>query len=205
MSVCLSVCLSVSLSACLSFSVCPSVCLSVCLSLSLCACLCLSLTVCVSLSLSACLFPYVCANITSFILRQVLQAIYSYVTSLHYPHCKHDYNHAMVSRRLFRGVVLCLLYCSLNFMYYYFTSPPRPQQNCLLWDDYFILFFILFFELNWTELLQRRKLRSYYVIIITKVMISTLFMGCNHHQDHGVPVIWLVALSLCIGSIQVVH
>ena len=29
-------------------------------------------------------------------------------------------------------VVSCLLYCSLNFTYYYFTSPPRPKQNCPL-------------------------------------------------------------------------
>ena len=32
-------------------------------------------------------------------------------------------------------VVVCLLYCFLHFMYYYFMSPPWPQQNCRLWDD----------------------------------------------------------------------
>ena len=30
---------------------------------------------------------------------------------------------------------VCLLYCSLNFMYYYFTIPPWLPKNCPLWDD----------------------------------------------------------------------
>ena len=30
---------------------------------------------------------------------------------------------------------VCLLYCSLNFMYYYFTIPPLLPKHCPLWDE----------------------------------------------------------------------
>ena len=57
------------------------------------------------------------------------------------------YNYTTVKVRLF-----CLLYCSLNFMYF-FMSPPWPQQNCPFvgW-----LKFLNWIELklNWIELMS---------------------------------------------------
>ena len=45
------------------------------------------------------------------------------------------FNYITLSSKTHLLVVLCLLYCSLNFMYYYFTSQPWPKQNCPLWND----------------------------------------------------------------------
>ena len=45
------------------------------------------------------------------------------------------FNYITLSSKTLLLVVLCLLYCSLNFMYYYFTSQPWPKQNCPLWND----------------------------------------------------------------------
>ena len=44
------------------------------------------------------------------------------------------------------GCIYCVVLLILCI--YYFTSPPWPQQNCPLWNDY-SFFFFFWNELNW--------------------------------------------------------
>ena len=62
--------------------------------------------------------------------------IIKFITMLWWSHnCYIFVTVTVVKSKTLLLVVVCLLYCSLNFMYYYFMSLPWPQQNCPLWDD----------------------------------------------------------------------
>ena len=59
----------------------------------------------------------------------------------------------MVKVRLFCWwcCVCCIVLLTLHIFILFSMSPPWPQQNCPLWDDFFIFLIELNFEFNWTK------------------------------------------------------